>query len=249
MSGRTDSSAVFLALLELLAWDVDTPEATLREDAAATVLSHCLARQFAHECPRATPRSCCASEAFASVDAKAAPTRNRTRRGRAPEALVPEGFRRAGGVRAGPAPRRDRRRARTARGVAEWRLAFVGSIIHISNPATRRRATRGVFFYGARRTNNVYAPFFLLGSNAGTGVGFGPARRQVSTRSRSEASVSHAPNSGSATSSTNLDQRLASFERTRASRSRSSSARSRVVFCPCPLAPLAPSRSQSPCVP
>ena len=173
------------------------------------------------------------------------PTRKRKRAKPSAGGADPEGFRDALAAFALTRPRRDRRRARTARGVAEWRLAFVGSIIHISNPATRRRATRGDGRVGQTTPTRP----FSFSARTRTGVGFGPARRQVSTRSRSEASVSHAPNSGSATSSTNLDQRLASFERTRASRSRSSSARSRVVFCPCPLAPLAPSRSQSPCVP
>ena len=90
-------SAVFLALLELLAWDVDTLEATLREDAAATVLGYIgLARQFAHEWPaRDAEKLLRFCEAFASkLDAKAALTRKRKRAGgRAPEALDPEGFR------------------------------------------------------------------------------------------------------------------------------------------------------------
>ena len=43
-------SEVFLALLELLAWDVDALEATLCKERAATVLGYLgLARQFAHE--------------------------------------------------------------------------------------------------------------------------------------------------------------------------------------------------------
>ena len=90
-------SAVFLALLELLAWDVDTLEATLREDAAATVLGYIgLARQFAHEWPaRDAEKLLRFCEAFASkLGAKAARTRPRKRAGnRAPEALDPEGFR------------------------------------------------------------------------------------------------------------------------------------------------------------
>lgn len=88
---------MFLALLELLAWDVDTLEATLREDAAATVLGYIgLARQFAHEWPaRDAEKLLRFCEAFASkLDAKAALTRKRKRAGgRAPEALDPEGFR------------------------------------------------------------------------------------------------------------------------------------------------------------
>ena len=88
-------SAVFLALLELLAWDVDTLEATLREDAAATVLGYIgLARQFAHEWPaRDAEKLLRFCEAFASkLDAKAALTRKtKTRRGSSAEALGPEG--------------------------------------------------------------------------------------------------------------------------------------------------------------
>ena len=89
-------SAVFLALLELLAWDVDTLEATLREDAAATVLGYIgLARQFAHEWPaRDAEKLLRFCEAFASkLDAKAALTRKRKRAGVERRALDPEGFR------------------------------------------------------------------------------------------------------------------------------------------------------------
>ena len=87
-------SAVFLALLELLAWDVDTLEATLREDAAATVLGYIgLARQFAHEWPaRDAEKLLRFCEAFASKLGESGLTRKRKRAGgRAPEALDSEG--------------------------------------------------------------------------------------------------------------------------------------------------------------
>ena len=71
-------SEVFLALLELLGWDVDALEATLSEDAAATVLGYLgRARQFAHEwAARDAEKLLRFCEAFASkLDARVRRTR------------------------------------------------------------------------------------------------------------------------------------------------------------------------------
>ena len=100
---RTDSSAVFV---KLLAWDVDTLEATLREDAAATVLGYIgLARQFAHEWPaRDAEKLLRFCEAFASESStrKQPDAQTKTRRGSSAGGARRRVPRRAGGVRAGP---------------------------------------------------------------------------------------------------------------------------------------------------